>query len=65
MPYRSIADLPPSVKNHLPAGAQKIYKGAFNAVFDELGEESAHRIAWASVKKKYGKSSAGKWVKIS
>jgi len=73
MPYQSTSDLPDSVKNVLPKHAQEIYKEAFNAAWDEYAdssdrrgdssrEETAHRVAWAAVKKKYEKNeSSGKW----
>jgi cation transport regulator len=55
------ADLPDSVREHLPAHAQNIYRRAFNSAFaahasDPRQEEAAHRIAWASVKRSYVKS---------
>ena len=60
MPYRSNADLPPSVRHHLPPHAQDIYRAAFNSAFashaaDPRQEEIAHRTAWAAVKKSYVK----------
>lgn len=60
MPYASNADLPPSVRGHLPAHAQDIYRAAFNHAFaahrDEAEREAiAHRIAWAAVKRSYVK----------
>ena len=60
MPYRANADLPPSVRHHLPPHAQDIYRAAFNAAFashagDARQEEIAHRTAWAAVKKSYVK----------
>ena len=66
MPYENISDLPPSVKNHLPTHAQEIYKAAFNNAWKEYKnpqkragqasrEETAHKVAWAAVKKKYVK----------
>jgi cation transport regulator len=66
MPYFSNADLPTSVRDHLPPGAQEIYRGAFNHAFaahaGELRqEETAHRIAWAAVKRSYVKL-GGEWV---
>jgi cation transport regulator len=74
MPYASNADLPPSVRSHLPEHAQSIYREAFNHAFaahsgDVRQEEAAHRIAWAAVKRSYVKvgsswiarSSAGAW----
>jgi cation transport regulator len=30
MPYRSIADLPPRIREHLPPHAQEIFLEAFN-----------------------------------
>ena len=60
MPYPTNADLPPSVRSHLPGHAQDIYREAFNHAFaDHAGEsrqeEAAHRIAWAAVKRSYVK----------
>jgi cation transport regulator len=58
MPYASNAGLPPSVRDHLPAHAQDIFRAAFNNAFetyrdDPRQEEIAHRIAWAAVKRSY------------
>jgi cation transport regulator len=55
MPYRANADLPPSVRSHLPEHAQDIFREAFNHAFavhanDPRQEEAAFRIAWAAVK---------------
>lgn len=63
MPYTSNDDLPPrSVRDHLPAHAQDIFRSAFNAAWRTYGktdpariEEIAHRVAWAAVKKRYRK----------
>ena len=33
MPYRENADLPPSVRDHLPRHAQDIFREAFNAAY--------------------------------
>ncbi|MCR4281492.1 MAG: ChaB family protein [Bauldia sp.] len=60
MPYATNADLPPSVRGHLPEHAQEIYREAFNHAFaahagDPRQEEAAHRIAWAAVKRSYVK----------
>ncbi len=66
MPYRSHAELPDSVKGHLPEHAQDIYREAFNSAWDEYAdpdrrrgdasrEETAHRVAWAAVKNTYEK----------
>ncbi len=61
MPYRTNAELPSPVRNHLPGHAQDIYREAFNHAFashmgDLRQEEIAHRTAWAAVKRSYVKS---------
>jgi cation transport regulator len=73
MPYRKQSALPEGVKDNLPAHAQDIYMEAYNSAWDEYQdprdrrddatrEETAHRVAWAAVKKKYEKDEAsGKW----
>jgi cation transport regulator len=60
MPYPTNADLPPSIRSHLPEHAQEIYREAFNHAFaahagEARQEEAAHRIAWAAVKRSYVK----------
>jgi cation transport regulator len=62
MPYTSNADLPVSVRRHLPLHAQDIFRSAFNHAWDTYGatepervEEIAHRVAWSAVKKRYSK----------
>ena len=60
MPYAINADLPASVRPHLPDHAQDIYREAFNHAYaahegDVRQEEAAHRIAWAAVKRSYVK----------
>jgi cation transport regulator len=62
MPYISNQDLPRSVREHLPAHAQNIFRSAFNAAWRTYGEtdpahieEIAHRLAWTAVKKRYRK----------
>lgn len=63
MTYRSIRQLPRSVKDNLPKRAQEIYKEAFNSAMDQYGEEeTAHKVAWSAVKKKY-KKEGDRWVK--
>jgi cation transport regulator len=69
VPYRTNADLPPSIQDHLPAHAQDIFRAAFNHAFaahsgDPRQEEAAHRIAWAAVKRSYVKTPDG-WVRFS
>lgn len=66
MPYQTNADLPVSLRRHLPDHAQDIYRAAFNRAFadyadDPRREEVAHRIAWAAVKRSYVKVRSN-WV---
>jgi cation transport regulator len=73
MPYRTIADLPDSVRDNVPKHAQEIYLAAFNSAWeqydqpserrgDDTREETAHQVAWAAVKRKYQKDEkSGKW----
>jgi len=66
MPYKTIADLPDSIRNHLPEHAQEIYMEVFNHAWEEYSdptkrrkgasrEEVTHKVAWAAVKKQYDK----------
>lgn len=62
MPYSRNSELPKSVKNNLPPAAQTIWRKAWNAAYQQYGsEETAARVAWAAVKKKYVKR-GDKWV---
>ena len=66
MPYAMNADLPGTVRRHLPEHAQDIYRAAFNAAYDRYGpahESTAHRVAWAAVKRGYMQRGAGIWVR--
>lgn len=66
MPYDSIDDLPDNVKDNLPKEAQKIYKEAYNASYDEHPDwDDARRAkyAWGAVKNVYEKNDDGEWVK--
>jgi cation transport regulator len=57
------------VRGVLPKHAQEIFQEAFNSAYDEYKErgpegreETAFRVAWAAVKKKYKKNEdTGKW----
>lgn len=73
MPYKTLSQLPDSVKNNLPKHAQEIYKSAFNHAWDEYKhpkdrmdtstrEKTSHRVAWAAVKRDYKKNEQGKWI---
>ncbi|MFZ7127642.1 MAG: ChaB family protein [Desulfobacterales bacterium] len=73
MPYDKISDLPDAVRDNLPKGAETIYKEAYNSAWEQYSdpdkrrgnasrEETAHKVAWAAVKKKYEKK-GGRWVR--
>jgi cation transport regulator len=68
VPYVSVEDLPPSVQAHLPQHALEIYRSAFNNAWVEYAargheqrERTAHRVAWAAVKRKYQKF-GDRWI---
>ena len=73
MPYKKVGDLPDSVKNNLPQHAQEIYMEAFNSAWEQYDEpqerrsgatreETAHKVAWAAVKRKFEKDEkSGVW----
>lgn len=67
MPYKTNRDLPKNITRVLPAHAQDIYREAFNHAWQEYAnpeerrdnasqEETAHKVAWAAVKRKYEKT---------
>jgi cation transport regulator len=64
MPYSSIDQLPPPVRDNLPEAAQHIFVKAFNAKYAQLkpgeSEVPAFKIAWSAVKRTYEKRD-GKW----
>ena len=43
MPYKSISDLPDSVRDNVPKHAQEIYKEAFNSAWDEYADKDDRR----------------------
>jgi cation transport regulator len=73
MPYSSIDELPPGIRNVLPAHAQHIFLAAYNNSFEEYqdpakrrgsagAEEVARKVAWAAVKKEFEKDpETGMW----
>lgn len=76
MPYKKVSELPDSVKDNVPTHAQEIYMAAFNSAWEQYDkaeerrgdasrEETAHKVAWAAVKKEYEKGDDGKWRKKS
>lgn len=69
MPYSANTALPGSVRHHLPAVAQTIYREAFNGAWRQYAsstrrEEIAHRVAWAAVKRRYRKDGET-WVPLT
>lgn len=75
MPYQTISELPENVREHLPKHACEIYMKAFNSAWEQYDqpeerrgdasrEETAHKVAWAAVKKVYQKDEqTGTWKK--
>lgn len=66
MPYDKTSELPDSVRDNLPDGAQEIYLKAFNSAWDEYSDRddrdaTAHKVAWSAVKQSYEKRD-GAWV---
>ncbi len=73
MPYDNVAGLPESVRDSLPPHAREIYLAAFNGAWDQHDkpnerrgnasrEETAHKVAWAAVKRAYRKQ-GNSWVR--
>lgn len=66
MPYKTINELPDSVRDNVPRHAQEIYQAAWNSAWEQYDhdEERAHRVAWAAVKNDYEKDEdSGDWKK--
>ena len=73
MPYKTVEELPESVRDVLPERAQEIYRPAYNSAWDKYAdaskrhgseprEQAAHKVAWATVKETYAKDdTSGKW----
>ena len=64
MPYSNMSELPEAVKA-LPEHAQTIWMSAFNASYEQYGEEKAFAIAWSAVEKAGYKKEGDKWVKAA
>lgn len=67
MPYKSISELPPSVRDNLPIEAQVIYMSAFNTadkLYPDWDDDKKSQYAWGAVKKVFHKI-GDKWVKLS
>ncbi len=70
---KSTEDLPEGAENVLPTHAREIYREAHNHALEEYRdpekrwgreslEETAHKVAWAAVKKAYEKDEkSGRW----
>jgi cation transport regulator ChaB len=41
MPYKSLVELPASVRDNLPKHAQEIYKEAYNSAWDQYADPSS------------------------
>ena len=72
MLYARNRELPDNVRGVLPDHVQDIYRRAFNSAWDEYKDpedrrggasrgETAHKVAWAAVKKVYDKGDDGRW----
>lgn len=74
MPYARNTDLPDPVRDNMPAHAQEIYRRTFNSAWEDYQsretrwsrratrESTAHKTAWAAVKKVYRKH-GDRWVR--
>ena len=72
-PYENITDLPDTIRDVLPVGAQHIYIESYERSWEtyeegqggEMGREAvAHRDGWNAVKREYQKDeSTGRWYK--
>lgn len=73
MPYKSLDELPETVKEHLPHHGQEIYLAAYNSAWEQYDqpeerregrdrEETAHAVAWSAVENSYEKNDQGQWV---
>lgn len=67
MPYEKTSDLPESVRDNLPEGANEIYLAAFNSAWEQYADQddreaTAHRVAWSAVKQSYEKRD-GEWAR--
>lgn len=63
--YQNISELPQSVQR-LPYEAKRIFLKTFNSSIKYYrNEQTAFRIAWSSVKRKYYKSNSGLWISYS
>lgn len=72
MVYNRLQELPEAIQTRLPVHAQEIYQSTFNNAWAEYvhprdreggsREETAHKVAWSAVKRKYRKTETNKWA---
>ncbi len=73
MPYSTLKEIPKRVQDALPKEAEHIFKEAYNNALEfykdpkkrrgnESLEETANRVAWSAVEKKY-KKEGDRWVR--
>ena len=62
MEYQNVNDLPPTIRDVLPEGAQKLYLDAYNRAWQEYDEDAAigqsrgtlaHQQGWVAVRHEY------------
>ena len=71
MIYKRVSDLPVEIAQSLPTGADYIYLREYRLAWDNIAEdtdelrrhETAHRVAWSAVRRKYELDDKGKWYK--
>lgn len=69
--YKSIKELPPSVRTHLPQSAQELYRATYNRNWEKLAagkttdteqiEAEAHEAARLAVKAEFHQDDEGRW----
>ncbi len=73
MMYKDTAELPDSIRNSLPADAQKVYMKVFNSAWEQYEADgnieghdemraTAHQVAWDAIREKYEQVN-GHWEK--
>ena len=70
MPYNKKSELPSSVKDNLPSGAQSVWMRAFNAAYSSCRRDKGSDCdkigsiaGWVAVRNGWKKDKDGKWVK--
>lgn len=68
MPYKSISELPESVRKNLPKSAARIWMAAFNFSYRKYSgwdEGDRAQYAWGAVKRRFKQDGSGSWSKLS